>query len=145
MTTLERAIEIAARAHAGAVDKGGAPYILHPLRVMLAQSCDEARIVAVLHDIVEDCDITIDDLRNEGFSQPILDGILSVTKQPSESYSAFVARAGENRLGRAVKLADLIDNSDLSRLPSPTERDLQRIAKYREAIAQLASLPALPS
>ena len=83
MATLERAIEIAARAHAGAVDKGGAPYILHPLRVMLAQASDEARIVAVLHDVVEDCDVTIDDLRVEGFTQTVLDGILSVTKRLS--------------------------------------------------------------
>lgn len=145
MATLERAIEIAARAHAGAVDKGGAPYILHPLRVMLAQASNEARIVAVLHDDVEDCDVTIDDLRSEGFTQAVLDGILSVTKRPGESYSAFVARAGANRLGRAVKLADLADNSDLARLPSPTERDLARMDKYRKAIAQLRSLPTLHS
>jgi hypothetical protein len=73
--------------------------ILHPLRVMLAQACDKARMLAVLHDVVEDCGVNIEDLRREGFTQAVLDGILSVTKQPGESYSAFVARAGANELG----------------------------------------------
>jgi (p)ppGpp synthase/HD superfamily hydrolase len=140
MSTLERAIEIAAKAHAGAVDKGGAPYILHPLRVMLAQDTDQARIVAVLHDGVEDCDVTVEQLRAEGFSEVVLDGILSVTKRPAEAYPDFVARAGANRLGRVVKLADLVDNSDLSRLPAPTSRDMERMEKYRDAIAQLRAL-----
>ena len=141
MATLERAIEIAARAHTGMVDRGGAPYILHPLRVMLAQISNEARIVAVLHDVVEDCDVTIEQLSDEGFTPHVLDGIVSVTKRPGESYPDFVARAGANPLGRLVKLADLTDNSDLSRLAAPTDHDLARMKKYAGAIAQLRALP----
>ena len=108
---------------------------------MLAQASDETRIVAVLHDVVEDCDVTIEDLRREGFTQAVLDGLLSVTRQPGESYSCFVARAGANPLGRAVKLADLADNSDLARLGAHTAPDLARMDKYRKAIAQLRALP----
>lgn len=135
--TLERAIAIAATAHAGQVDKGGAPYILHPLKVMLRMSTLEERIVAVLHDVVEDCDISLEDLRQEGFSEEVLTAIESVTKVPAESYEDFVERAAQNPIGRVVKLADLEENSDLSRIASPSWEDLERIEKYRRAIGRL--------
>ncbi|WP_367085003.1 HD domain-containing protein [Pseudomonas sp. HOU2] len=135
--TLERAIAIAATAHAGQVDKGGAPYILHPLKVMLRMTTLEERIVAVLHDVVEDCGISLDDLRKEGFSEEVLSAIESVTKVPGESYEDFVERAAQNPIGRAVKLADLEENSDLSRIASPSWEDLERIEKYRRAIGRL--------
>ncbi|PCR95630.1 GTP pyrophosphokinase [Pseudomonas fluorescens] len=135
--TLERAIAIAATAHAGQVDKGGAPYILHPLKVMLRMSSLEERIVAVLHDVVEDCGISLEDLRKEGFSDAVLSAIESVTKVPGESYEDFVERAAQNPIGRVVKLADLEENSDLSRIASPSWEDLERIEKYRRAIGRL--------
>ena len=135
--TLERAIAIAATAHAGQVDKGGAPYILHPLKVMLRMSSLEERIVAVLHDVVEDCGISLEDLRKEGFSEAVLSAIESVTKVPGESYENFVERAAQNPIGRVVKLADLEENSDLSRIASPSWEDLERIEKYRRAIGRL--------
>ncbi|XHF33278.1 HD domain-containing protein [Pseudomonas chlororaphis] len=135
--TLERAIAIAATAHAGQVDKGGAPYILHPLKVMLRMSSVEERIVAVLHDVVEDCGISLEDLRKEGFSEAVLSAIESVTKVPGESYEDFVERAAQNPIGRVVKLADLEENSDLSRIASPSWEDLERIEKYRRAIGRL--------
>ncbi|EJM26060.1 HD domain-containing protein [Pseudomonas sp. GM25] len=135
--TLERAIAIAATAHAGQVDKGGAPYILHPLKVMLRMSSQEERIVAVLHDVVEDCGISLEDLRKEGFSEAVLSAIESVTKVPGESYEDFVERAAQNPIGRVVKLADLEENSDLSRIASPSWEDLERIEKYRRAIGRL--------
>lgn len=137
--TLERAIAIAATAHAGQVDKGGAPYILHPLKVMLRMTSLEERIVAVLHDVVEDCEISLDDLRKEGFSEEVLTAIQSVTKVPGESYEDFVERAAQNPIGRVVKLADLEENSDLSRIASPSWEDLERIEKYRRAIGRLRS------
>ncbi|WP_426236840.1 HD domain-containing protein [Pseudomonas sp. TWP3-2] len=137
--TLERAIAIAAAAHTGQVDKGGAPYILHPLKVMLRMSSLEERIVAVLHDVVEDCGISLDDLRKEGFSEEVLAGIASVTKVPGESYEDFVERAAQNPIGRVVKLADLEENSDLSRIASPSWEDLERVEKYRRAIGRLRS------
>lgn len=135
--TLERAIAIAATAHAGQVDKGGAPYILHPLKVMLRMNSLEERIVAVLHDVVEDCGISLDDLRKEGFSEEVLTAIESVTKVPGESYEDFVERAAQNPIGRVVKLADLEENSDLSRIASPGWEDLERVEKYRRAIGRL--------
>lgn len=135
--TLERAIALAASAHAGQVDKGGAPYILHPLKVMLRMTTLEERIVAVLHDVVEDCGISLDDLRKEGFSEEVLSAIESVTKVPGESYEDFVERAAQNPIGRVVKLADLEENSDLSRIASPSWEDLERIEKYRRAIGRL--------
>lgn len=135
--SLERAIAIAATAHAGQVDKGGAPYILHPLKVMLRMSTQEERIVAVLHDVVEDCGISLDDLRKEGFSEEILSAIESVTKVPGESYEDFVDRAAQNPIGRVVKLADLEENSDLSRIASPSWEDLERVEKYRRAMGRL--------
>ncbi|MBY8959658.1 HD domain-containing protein [Pseudomonas sp. MIS38] len=135
--TLERAIAIAATAHAGQVDKGGAPYILHPLKVMLRMSTLEESIVAVLHDVVEDCAISLDDLRKEGFSEEVLSAIESVTKVPGESYEDFVERAAQNPIGRVVKLADLEENSDLSRIASPSWEDLERVEKYRRAIGRL--------
>ena len=137
--TLERAIAIAATAHAGQVDKGGAPYILHPLKVMLRMTTLEERIVAVLHDVVEDCEISLDDLRKEGFSEVVLSAIESVTKVSGESYEDFVERAAQNPIGRVVKLADLEENSDLSRIASPSWDDLERVEKYRRAIARLRS------
>lgn len=135
--TLERAIAIAATAHAGQVDKGGAPYILHPLKVMLRMDSLEERIVAVLHDVVEDCGVSLDDLRKEGFSEEVLTAIESVTKVAGESYEDFVERAAQNPIGRVVKLADLEENSDLSRIASPSWEDLERVEKYRRAIGRL--------
>jgi (p)ppGpp synthase/HD superfamily hydrolase len=140
MSTLERAIAIAAEAHAGQVDKAGAPYILHPLRVMLRLDDPEGRMAGVLHDVLEDTDVTLERLRSEGFSEAVLAAIQSVTKVPGETYEAFVARAAMDPIGRRVKLADLADNSDLGRIASPTEKDLQRLEKYRRATDFLQSL-----
>jgi (p)ppGpp synthase/HD superfamily hydrolase len=147
MSNLERAIAIAAEAHAGQIDKAGAPYVLHPLRVMLAVRSLDERIVAVLHDVVEDCPgWSLDRLRAEGFSEAQVKAIASVTKDGPEkdmgadSYEAFVRRAAANPIGRIVKLADLRDNCDVSRIAHPTDRDHARIAKYRRAIALIEEI-----
>ena len=143
MSTLERAIVIAAEGHAGVNDKAGAPYILHPLRVMLSLSCADARIVAVLHDVCEDCEgWTFDRLRGEGFPDHIIAALDSVTKRDGEDYEAFARRAAADPIGRQVKLADLRDNCDLSRIAAPTERDMERIAKYRRAIELIEATTA---
>jgi (p)ppGpp synthase/HD superfamily hydrolase len=146
MSNLERAIVIAAEAHGGVVDKAGAAYILHPLRVMLAQTTNDARIVGVLHDVVEDSAWTFEALRMEGFSEVVLEALAAVTKTPEEEgsdegYERFVRRAGASAIGRAVKLADLRDNADLSRIAEPTAADLARVEKYRRAIAVLDGEP----
>jgi len=106
---------------------------------MLRVNTLEERIVAVLHDVVEDCGISLDDLRKEGFSEAVLTAIESVTKVAGESYEAFVERAAQNPIGRVVKLADLEENSDLSRIAQPSWEDLERVEKYRRAIGVLRS------
>jgi (p)ppGpp synthase/HD superfamily hydrolase len=140
MSSLERAIAIAAMAHEGQVDKGGAPYILHPLQVMLRLQDPEARTVAVLHDVVEDSPVSLEDLRVQGFSEGVLSALEALTKREGEDYQAFVERAGRDPLARQVKLADLAENSDLSRIPAPSAKDLERVAKYRRAIDYLEGL-----
>lgn len=141
MSTLERAIMIAAEAHEGQTDKADEPYILHPLRVMLRLTTTDERIAAVLHDVVEDSSWTLDALRAEGFSDVVVEALDSVTKRSGESYDAFVLRAGANSIGRRVKLADLEDNSVLSRISKPTDRDCQRLERYQRAIALLRDIP----
>ena len=142
--SLERAIAIACAAHTGQIDKAGAPYILHPLRVMLKQADEDTRIAAVLHDVVEDGDgWTLERLRAEGFSEAAISAVAAVTKRPEEkgddldAYLAFVRRAAAHPIGRRVKRADLEDNCDLSRIAHPTERDVRRIEKYRRALTLL--------
>jgi guanosine-3',5'-bis(diphosphate) 3'-pyrophosphohydrolase len=137
MATLERAIEIASRAHAGQRDKAGAPYILHPLRVMLRVETDTERIAAVLHDVVEDSTWTLEQLRSEGFAPEVLEAVEALTRRPEESYEQFVLRAGAHPIARRVKIADLTDNLDPSRIAAPTEHDRARMDRYRRAIAVL--------
>jgi (p)ppGpp synthase/HD superfamily hydrolase len=139
MSSLTRAIEIAVAAHAGQTDKAGAPYILHPLRVMLALEGEEERIVGVLHDVIEDCPgWTPERLRDKGFSESVLQALSHVTKlSEDEDYGAFIARAVLNPIARQVKRADLLDNLDVRRLPEVTDKDRQRLNKYLAALAQL--------
>ncbi len=139
MSTLERAIAIAAEAHAGQRDKAGQPYILHCLRVMLRVDTPEERIAAVLHDLLEDTDWRREDLLREDFAPAAVDAIVGLTRRDGESYQAFVERAGSNPIARRVKLADLEDNMDLSRIRDPTEKDHARIRKYREAYRRLSA------
>ena len=148
MSTLERAIAIAVQVHAGQRDKAGRPYILHPLRVMLALSTDEERIVGVLHDVIEDSQDRADGwtlarLRAEGFSADVVEALDSVTRRTiegaMEDYFDFVRRAGANPIGRQVKIADLRDNSDPLRIASPTDADRARLEKYRRALELLGA------
>ena len=136
---LERAIAIAEKQHAGQVDKAGRPYIEHPLRVMKTMSNDAERIVAILHDVIEDTDFTLDQLVAEGFPGYILEALDAVTRRDGEIYEAFVARAAMNPIGRRVKYADLQDNADLSRIAAPTAADVARTEKYHRAMAQLGA------
>lgn len=132
MSTLERAIEIARQAHAGQVDKGGADYIGHPLRVMERGENEEQKIVGVLHDVVEDSDWTFEMLEEEGFSDEIIDALRCITKQSEdEDYDAFISRVMTSPLSLKVKLYDLEDNMDLSRLKCVTDADLSRCEKYQ--------------
>jgi len=143
MSLLEKAIIIAVNAHRGQIEKKGAAYVLHPLRLMCRMENDTDRIVAVLHDVIEDTRVTADDLRGDGFSEEILDALAHVTKREGESYEAFVARAAKNPSARRVKLADLEDNMDVRRLEAVTDKDSARLTKYLTAWRYLKALPPL--
>ncbi|ENW81405.1 hypothetical protein F909_02696 [Acinetobacter sp. ANC 3929] len=132
MATLEQAIAFAAQQHSGQVDKANVPYILHPLRVMLNVPSIEHKIVAVLHDVLEDTETSTDDLYRLGFQPQIIDAIVALTKQKGESRIEAAQRTVQNPLARVVKLADITDNMDLSRIPSPTIKDFERMKQYQQ-------------
>ena len=116
--------------------------ILHPLRLMLAVEGDNVRIAAVLHDVVEDTDTSLDDLRAAGFSAEVLEAVALLTHAKEEEHFAYVRRLAANPIARHVKRADLRDNMDLTRIPTPHEKDHVRIRKYGEALAILDSFVA---
>ncbi len=134
MATLENAITLAVQQHAGQVDKGGQPYILHPLRVMLQLQQTDQQIVAVLHDILEDTHTTTQDLQNLGFQTHIIQAIQALTKLPQETRVQAAMRTAQNPLACAVKIADVQDNMNLTRIPNPTARDLSRLEEYRQVL-----------
>lgn len=134
---LEKAILIATAAHSGQKDKGGNAYIGHPKRVASQCKSIDEKIVAVLHDTIEDTDVTAEYLLSEGFPQYIVDALLSVTKRGNEPYDIFVMRAKQNQIGKVVKMNDLLDNMDLSRIINVTEEDTLRLKKYINAIRLL--------
>jgi (p)ppGpp synthase/HD superfamily hydrolase len=134
---LEKAILIAVNAHQGQIDKGGKPYILHPMRVMFSRKNEVEQIIAVLHDVIEDTDVTLDYLRREGFSEEILSALDALTRRKDESYDEFISRIIINKTACHVKLADLNDNMDLSRIEHPTKKDYERIEKYRKAVDRI--------
>jgi (p)ppGpp synthase/HD superfamily hydrolase len=135
--TLEDAISLAVKAHRRRKDKGGAAYILHSLRVMLRMKTKDERIVAVLHDVVEDTKYTLEDLRKAGYFQKILRSLDYLTKRESEEYDQFIKRVKRNPLARKVKIVDIEDNLDLARIRKPKKRDFKRIDKYRRALSEL--------
>lgn len=156
MIDLQSAIGIAVKAHQGQTDKGGNPYILHPLRVMLSLETEKEQIVGVLHDVVEDCADRGYDweyLQAAGCTQEILDALYAVTKTKEEdnrlklsdgedrilAYLDFVARAKANKIGARVKRADLIDNLDVTRIGDLQTKDLNRLNQYKRAILLLDS------
>ena len=139
MSTLEDAIQLAARSHAGQIDKAGQPYILHPLRVMLSVQGEAERIAAVLHDVVEDTNITFADLEMAGFHRQVVDAVRALTKLEGETRLEAAGRACRNPIARVVKLADVTDNLDLSRIARPTARDYERLKEYEQVRTLLRS------
>ncbi|MBL8358872.1 MAG: guanosine-3',5'-bis(diphosphate) 3'-pyrophosphohydrolase [Rubrivivax sp.] len=142
MSSLERAIAIAAAAHAGQTDKAAQPYILHPLRVMLRVAQPEERMAAVLHDVVEDTDVTLAQLRAEGFPESVVEAVDALTKRPGETRLEAAARAAEHPIALRVKLADNAENMDLSRISEPTARDRERLREYEAVRALLLARAA---
>ena len=134
----ELAFEIAKEAHAGQTDKAGLDYILHPLQVAAEMTTDEEKAVALLHDIIEDTDVTASELLAKGLSAVVVEAVEALTKKTDQNYAAYLAGVKKNRLATAVKLADLKHNSDLSRLEKITQKDRDRAEKYRKAIEYLS-------
>jgi len=145
LTGLDRAIEIALDAHANDTDKGGEPYIRHPLRVMEAMDTETERIVAVLHDVEEDSEWTLDQIEEE-FDEEVRNAVNSLTKDgdkrrqmsDKEYYlTQYIPQVKDNEIARKVKRADIKDNIDLTRLPEVVADDLQRLQKYHQALQML--------
>jgi (p)ppGpp synthase/HD superfamily hydrolase len=140
MPTLEDAIVLAAQAHRGQVDKVGQPYILHLLRVMMRLEGEDAQMVGMLHDLVEDTRYSFDDLRALGYAEELVQALDCLTRRPAESYEQFIERASANPLARRVKRADLEDNMDIRRLPAVGEKDLERLNRYIAAWRRLLAM-----
>ena len=138
MADLQRAIEIAVEAHKGQRQKNGLPYVLHPFTLMLSVQSEEAKIAAVLHDVVEDTHWTMAAIEAEGFSPKVMEALNCLTHRDGEDYEAYIDRLHGNRLAREVKQADLIDNMNIRRIPELRENDLHRLKKYHIAWHKLA-------
>ncbi|NLL89421.1 MAG: HD domain-containing protein [Firmicutes bacterium] len=136
---LELAIEVATQAHKGQLDKGGNPYILHPQAVAAALDSTENKIVAYLHDVVEDTEITLEDLKEMGFTYRIVNSIRILTKSKDISYEDYLKSVKKDSNAWHVKMADIKHNMDISRIPEPTAKDFARIEKYKKALAFLES------
>lgn len=136
---LNLALKIAVLAHQDQTDKGGVPYIGHPIAVSQMVEREDEKIVALLHDVIEDSNITIEDLKWYGFPEEILCAISLLTKRNGTPYQEYLSNLKENDLARAVKIADLTHNSDLSRLKKITEEDRLRKEQYEKAIRLLCS------
>ena len=133
----KKAILLAFKAHEGQTDKAGMPYILHPIHLAEQMSDENTTIAALLHDVVEDTEYTLEDLQTMGFPKEAIDAIALLTHDKSVPYMEYVAKLKENPIARKVKLADLRHNSDLTRISNVTEKDLERIEKYKTAIELL--------
>lgn len=147
MPTLEDAIALAVEAHRGQLDKYGGPYITHPLRVMFQLEEETDRIVAVLHDVIEDSELTLADLERMGYDETIIAALDGLTKREGEAYPDYISRALAHPISRRVKLADLTDNMDIRRVGEElTDKDCQRLQRYHRAWRRLiASPPPSPS
>lgn len=141
MSTLERAISIAADVHQDRNDKASMDHVLHQVRVMMRLETAEERITAMLHHVLEEgAGWSVERLRQEGFSEEILAALDSVTRRSDEPYDSFLRRVARNPIGINVELAGLTENSDLSRVSNPTPADHERVAQYRSAIAAIRNI-----
>lgn len=140
MSLLERAIEISVTAHKGQVDKANKPYILHPLRLMLKMNSENEMIAAVLHDVVEDTDWTIEKLMVEGFNEEVITAVKLLTHNKKVLYKKYIEAIKTNKIALKVKLADLEDNLDIKRIAHPKFKDYARIAEYLKYYNELKEI-----
>ena len=137
----KKAMKLCYEAHMDQVDKSGMPYVFHPFHVAEQMTDEATTIVALLHDVVEDTDYTLEDLAAEGFGEDILEAVALMTHEDDVPYLDYVAKLKDNPIARAVKLADLAHNSDLSRIGEVDDETKQRLEKYKKAIALLNDNP----
>ena len=133
----KKALKLCFEAHKNQIDKSDMPYVFHPFHLAEQMKTEETTVVALLHDVVEDTDYTLEDLSNMGFDKPIIDALALLTHDPEIEYMDYVKAIKSNPIAKAVKLADLRHNSDLTRLDIVTEKALERQQKYLKAIAFL--------
>ena len=133
------ALALALQTHGGVTDKGGKPYILHPIRIAMRLRTDDLELmsIAILHDVIEDSDMTIEQLYREGFSERVCDALHLLTHEPGVAYADYIAGMQHNKDALRVKREDLRDNSDITRLKGVSEKDLARLSKYAKAYAQV--------
>ncbi|GAA3916834.1 GTP pyrophosphokinase [Litoribacillus peritrichatus] len=137
MDLIETSLAIALEAYAGQKDKAGKSYILHPLRLMSKASTESEMAVALLHDVIEDSDITANELLSRGIPSEVVDAVVCLTKQTGEEYEHFIDRVLTNSLATRVKQLDIEDNINVLRLASLSDKDLERVAKYHAAWQKL--------
>ena len=137
----KKAMKLCFEAHKDQVDKSGLPYVFHPFHLAEQMADELTTVAALLHDVVEDTEYGLDDLRNMGFPEEVLEALALLTHDDAVPYMEYVAKAKENPIARAVKLADLRHNSDLNRLDHVDERALARVKKYRQAMELLEKVP----
>ena len=133
----KKAMKLCFEAHKDQVDKSGMPYVFHPFHLAEQMPDEETTIVALLHDVVEDTEYSLGDLKNMGFSKEVLEAIALMTHDEAVPYMEYVEQIKKNRIAAIVKHADLMHNSDLSRLDSIDEKAVKRAEKYKQAIAIL--------
>lgn len=133
----KKALKLSFAAHKDQLDKSGMPYVYHPFHVAEQMTTEEATVVALLHDVVEDTDYTLQDIADMGFPKPVCDALALLTHDDAEPYLDYVARLKNDPIARAVKLADLRHNSDLRRLDRVDDEALRRVEKYKKAMAIL--------
>jgi (p)ppGpp synthase/HD superfamily hydrolase len=136
---LSKALHIATNAHHGQFDKGGNPYILHPLRVMsfIKEDDEELQCIALLHDVIEDTEVTYAELMTGGMSLRVCEGIMALTKERGYSYEQYKEKVFSSRDAMMVKMCDLRHNTDIRRLKGVSDKDIKRMAKYHEFYLQL--------
>lgn len=133
----KKAMKIAYNAHNGQMDKGGIPYIFHPYHLAEQMKTEETVITALLHDIIEDTPLTISWLREQGFSESVLEALTLLRHETDMPYMEYIQRLQNNKIACQVKLEDLKHNSDISRIDQMDDRDRKRLKKYKKAIAYL--------
>ena len=136
----QRAMKLCFAAHRDQTDKSGMPYVFHPFHLAEQMTDELTTVTAFLHDVVEDTPYTLDDLRGMGFPDEVIGALTLLTHDPAVPYLDYVAKIGSNPIAKAVKLADLRHNNDLTRLDNPSDKDLARVEKYRKAIQLLEEI-----